>query len=35
LYSRYFDPAVPLYKKYHYHLCKSINIIHHTAPTLS
>ncbi len=27
LYSRYFDPA------YHHHLCKSINIIHQTAPT--
>jgi hypothetical protein len=35
LYSRYFDSAVPLYKKYHHHLCKSINIIHQTAPTLS
>ncbi len=41
LYSRYFDPvvcevpAVPLYKKYHHHLCKSINIIHQTAPTLT
>jgi hypothetical protein len=34
LYSRYFDPVVrevPL----HRHLCKSINIIHQTAPTLS
>jgi hypothetical protein len=44
LYSRYFDPVVHevplqplylLYKKYHHHLCKSINIIHQTAPTLS
>jgi hypothetical protein len=35
LYSRYFDPAVPLYQKYHHHLCKSINIIHQTAPSLS
>jgi hypothetical protein len=35
LYSRYFDPAVPLYKNHHHHLRKSINIIHQTAPTLS
>ncbi len=35
LHSRYFDPAVPLYKKYHHHRCKSINIIHQTAPSLS
>jgi hypothetical protein len=34
-YSRDFDPAVPLYKNYHRHLCKSINTIHQTAPTLS
>jgi hypothetical protein len=25
----------PLYKNYHHHLCKSINIIHQTALTLS
>ncbi len=35
LYSRYFNHTVPLYRKYHHHLCKSINIIHQTAPTLS
>jgi hypothetical protein len=35
LYSRNFDPAVPLYKKYHHHLCNSINIIHQTILTLS
>ncbi len=35
LYSRYFDPTVPLYKKYRHHLCMSINIIHQTALTLS
>ncbi len=35
LYSSYFDSAVPLYKKYRHHLCKSINIIYQTAPTLS
>ncbi len=29
LYSRYLDPT------YHHHLCKSINIIQKTAPTLS
>ncbi len=30
----YFDPAVPVKQGYHHHLCKSINIIHQTAPTL-
>jgi hypothetical protein len=35
LYSRYFDPAVPVVQEYPHHLCKSINIIHQTAPTLS
>ncbi len=35
LHSRYLKPAVPLYKKYHHHLYKSINIIHQTAPSLS
>jgi hypothetical protein len=40
LYSRYFDPVQPvvrevLYKNAIYHLCKSINIIQQTAPTLS
>jgi hypothetical protein len=33
--SRYFDPVVPAVQEYHHHLCKSINIIHQTAPTLS
>ncbi len=27
--------SIPLYKKYHYHLCKSINILRQTAPSLS
>jgi small-conductance mechanosensitive channel len=35
LYSRYFNPAVPVVQEYHHHLCKSIKIIHQTAPTLS
>jgi hypothetical protein len=35
LYSRYFDPAVPLYKNHHHYLCKSKNIIYQTAPSFS
>jgi hypothetical protein len=41
LYSRYFDPIIPadqqftVVQEYHHHICKSINIIHQTAPTLS
>jgi hypothetical protein len=31
--SRYFNPIVPV--QVHHHLCKSINIIQQTAPTLS
>ncbi len=35
LYSRYFDPAVPVKPGYYHHLSESINIIHQTALTLS